>query len=340
MKHTSCIFPLLMALLMLGSCGDEETRVPEGFDIVGAWELVYMQSPDGHVDTMDVGDYTRCKIYEADSMLYSIELVSDGNQVMVVPHEMAQYSLTDTAYIENDRVTEFQVIDDTTMTTIWEGYTEVWHKACSMTDTRRQEIINIVKTYFGHSGDAEKLTNFVLSTSERELQKTNDRFLTIILGLLLAFVLLGGYFWLTLRRKREIERQLAELQKTRSVRPAPVVSAMKEAEEDFFHSTYYQELHKRIEQGNNLTMQDWEQLELEVRAVYPDFFTALRQLSGLSTLEYRVSLLTKIRCTPTEIASVLKKEKSSISSIRGRLYHKFFDKNGGAKDWDDFILSL
>ena len=90
MKYTNCIFPLLMALLMLGSCGDKGPHVFDGFDIVGAWKLAYMRSPDGHVDTMDVGGYTRCKIYEPDSMLYSIELVSDGKQVMVVPHEMAQ----------------------------------------------------------------------------------------------------------------------------------------------------------------------------------------------------------------------------------------------------------
>jgi hypothetical protein len=43
---------------------------------------------------------------------------------------------------------------------------------------------------------------------------------------------------------------------------------------------------------------------------------------------------------PIEIASVLCKDKSTISSIRKRLYKKVFDKEGSGKDWDEFILSL
>ena len=66
----------------------------------------------------------------------------------------------------------------------------------------------------------------------------------------------------------------------------------------------------------------------------------LYQIHHLSKIEYQVCMLIKIHATPTEMAAVLKREPSTISSLRGRLYHKVFDKKGGAKEWDEFILSL
>lgn len=103
---------------------------------------------------------------------------------------------------------------------------------------------------------------------------------------------------------------------------------------------YYLALRKKIEAGSNLSDSDWEQLETQLKAVYPDFSTALYQLHNISGMEYHVCLLIKVRCTPTEIAAVLKKAPSSISSARSRLFFKVFGKKGSAKDWDTFILSL
>lgn len=37
---------------------------------------------------------------------------------------------------------------------------------------------------------------------------------------------------------------------------------------------------------------------------------------------------------------VLAREANTISSLRKRLYKKVFDREGGAKEWDDFILSI
>ena len=63
-------------------------------------------------------------------------------------------------------------------------------------------------------------------------------------------------------------------------------------------------------------------------------------LYSLSTIEYQLCLLIKVRTAPTEIAAVLNKDKSTISAMRRRLYKKVFSKEGTGKDWDEFILSL
>lgn len=340
-RHTYVAIALFLgALFFLASDGKQKQEKPEGFDIVGAWELVRIEYPDGRIDTMDVSTYTRCKLYDADSMYYSIQLLTDDEQVAIIPHEMARYSLHNGEYVENGRPTAFQIIDDTTMTTVWAGYLEVMHKCTTMTDERKDEIRSIVRMAFSDEKKSTKLTNFVLSTSERELRAEKERAIFVAAFLLLVTLTLVGYFVQTLRRKRQLEKQLHELQSIRQMRPQPVALAMQEAESAFFSSEYYRALRHRIEAGNNLHQQDWDQLEQELKAVYPEFSTALYQLTGLSATEYHVCLLTKIRTTPSEIAAVVKKEPSSISSLRGRLYHKYFDRKGGAKEWDEFIMSL
>lgn len=54
-----------------------------------------------------------------------------------------------------------------------------------------------------------------------------------------------------------------------------------------------------------------------------------------------VSMLIKVGFTPGEIASVMSKSFSTISSIRSRLYKKYFSEGDSAfKNWDEFINSL
>lgn len=340
MKNIIRLLALPLAVLIMTACGQEKQSPDHGFDIAGAWELSRIEHPDGRIEIMDTGRYTRCKIYDADSTFYTIELITDGERVFIIPHEMAHYMLNDSIYTENGRITPFRIINDTTRTTVWNGYQEVFHKATTMTESRKKEICDITHTFFSANKDSGRLTNFILSTSERELQSSNQRllYISIISGLISMIMVL--YFFQVQKRKRQLERQLCELKEIRNLRPQPVTKAMKEAETDFFKSEYYLDLRKKIESGNNFTPKEWEKLEQELKGVYPDFSAALYQIYSLSRTEYHVCLLIKIHATPTEIAGVMKREPSTISSMRGRLYRKVFGKKGGAKDWDEFILSL
>jgi hypothetical protein len=57
-------------------------------------------------------------------------------------------------------------------------------------------------------------------------------------------------------------------------------------------------------------------------------------------LEYQTCLLIKLRIAPTDIATILSRDTSTISTVRSRLYKKVFDKKGGAREWDEFIMSI
>lgn len=60
----------------------------------------------------------------------------------------------------------------------------------------------------------------------------------------------------------------------------------------------------------------------------------------MSQVELQVCQLLKLGCSPSEIASALCKETSSISSIRSRLFKKVFGQKGSSKEWDEFIRTL
>jgi DNA-binding MarR family transcriptional regulator len=99
-------------------------------------------------------------------------------------------------------------------------------------------------------------------------------------------------------------------------------------------------LRRRIEAGENIKPTEWKELERQLKVVYPHFSSSLYSLYNLSPIEWQVCMLLKIRTAPVEIATVLNKDKSTISTTRRRLYKKVFGKDGSGKDWDEFILSL
>jgi DNA-binding CsgD family transcriptional regulator len=257
---------------------------------------------------------------------------------MIIAHEMGRYHIGDSLYMERDRVMPFEWVDDTTFITTFEGYKELMVRSSTMTEERMEEIRQLVRQ---HPNDADSpVKHFVLSTTERKLKAKNRIFLYIIIGMGIVAAGVAIYVWQLRKRKREVERKLAEIEEEHTLRPALVADAMKQVETEFFHSDYYLSLRHRIEQGENIRPEEWKQLEQRLKSIYPRFSSSLYGLYNLSPTEYQVCILTKIRTTPKEIADVLCKDKSTISSIRKRLYKKVFGREGSGKEWDEFILSL
>ncbi|MBQ6186478.1 MAG: hypothetical protein IJK49_00835 [Prevotella sp.] len=306
--------------------------------IFGAWVMKSETAPDGRETKSIYTQYTRCKIYDPDSTYYSVQLHAVGNEMMIISNEMGRYRLNDSVYMERDRVMPFEWVDDTTCITTFDGYKELMVRSSTMTKERMEEIRELVRK---HPNDADsEVKHFVLSTTERKLKAKNRVFLYIIIGMCFVAFGVAAYVSQLRKRKREVERKLAEIEEEHTLRPALVADAMKQVETDFFQSDYYLALRRRIEAGDNIKPDEWKDLEQHLKAIYPRFSSSLYGLYNLSPTEYQVCLLTKIRTTPKEIADVLCKDKSTISSIRKRLYKKVFGKDGSGKEWDEFILSL
>ena len=310
----------------------------KAYSVVGTWMMVSETAPDGKETSSIYTQYTRCKIYDADSTYYTVQLHAVGEDMMILAHEMGRYHLNDSVYIENGREMPFEWVNDSTFITTYEGYKEKMVRSNTMTEERKQEIRELVRKY-PNDADAP-VKHYVLSTTERKLKAENQRFLYIIIGMSLVAIGVAVYVYRLRKRKREIERKLAAIEEANALRPEPVATAMKQVETEFFQSEYYLTLRHRIEAGENIKPEEWKELDRQLKVVYPNFSNSLYALYNLSPTEYQVCMLLKIRTKPVEIAAVMNKDKSTISSIRTRLCKKVLGKEGSGKDWDEFILSL
>ena len=308
------------------------------FSIVGVWMLKSETAPDGRMTPSIYTQYTRCKIYDSDSTYYTVQLHAVGDDMPIIAHEMGKYRLNDSVYMERDRVMPFHVIDDTTFITEFNGYQELMVRSNTMTEERKEEIRQLVRKYPDESEAPVK--HYVLSTTERKLKNERALFLYIIMCMSVVAVGVAVYVYRLRKRKREIEKKLAEIEEERALRPVVVADAMKQVETEFYQSDYYMALRRRIEAGENIKPTEWKELERQLKVVYPHFSSSLYSLYNLSPIEWQVCMLLKIRTAPVEIATVLNKDKSTISTTRRRLYKKVFGKDGSGKDWDEFILSL
>ena len=84
----------------------------------------------------------------------------------------------------------------------------------------------------------------------------------------------------------------------------------------------------------------YQKMKELLNSVYTNFTERLYSLYNLTSQDYHVSLLIKVRIPPKDIAVLTAHSKESVATTRSRLYQKVFGKKGSSKDWDDFILSL
>ena len=334
---------LSLILILLSSClgQRQQTETPqtsEGFDITGVWMMVGIIDSTGIETYLELDQYTRCKIYDTDNQYCCVHLRTNGKFVWVKLHELGDYHLNDTLYEENGRITPFCIIDDSTMTTKWTDYTEIWRRSATITESRKAEILDLAR--YEQNAEGPPLRDYVLSTSERELKHTISTYHYLFIILLLIIVIVVLYAVGLAKRKRRAEENLRAVKEELSLRSTVLSDAIKQVEDDFFRSDDYITLCERIATGTNMSDDDWREMERKVNAISSGFTRKLRSLYDFSDVEYQVCLLIKLRIPHKDIAAITHRAPDSVSSIRSRLHKKILGPHGGAKEWDYFILSL
>jgi len=99
-------------------------------------------------------------------------------------------------------------------------------------------------------------------------------------------------------------------------------------------------LKQMVNQGNHIKAKEVKEIEKLLDEVYPDFRQHLSQLGNMNPLEYQVCLLLKMELSPSSIATLVLRDKSTVSLIRRRLLKKVTGRDGAPTDWDSIILSL
>lgn len=114
----------------------------------------------------------------------------------------------------------------------------------------------------------------------------------------------------------------------------------KQADSVIRDSDIMKRLQQSVEQGNHLNAKNVKDIEKLLDEVYPDFRQRLSQLGKMNPLEYQVCLLLKMELSPTSIATLVLRDKSTVSLIRRRLLKKVTGRDGAPTDWDSIVLSL
>lgn len=102
----------------------------------------------------------------------------------------------------------------------------------------------------------------------------------------------------------------------------------------------YRLLSSELQNGRIIRECLWKDVERMVNDIYEGFTDKLRENVSLNNMEKQVVLLTKLQFSPSDIAVLVGRGKSSITMLRQRLYFKIFGTEGKSKDLDDYLLSL
>lgn len=112
-------------------------------------------------------------------------------------------------------------------------------------------------------------------------------------------------------------------------------------ESDLRHSDIYMKFHSVVETESMIDEEDWNILQKELDRAYNNFTSRLYQLySGMSLMELRICYLIKISIKVTDMAKILYRSKSSVSSARTRLYKKLTGKDGNPHELDKLVTDF
>ncbi len=335
------ILSYILFFLLVCSCQHSSSNK---YHLEGAWTLTHLNYPIGETYDFPINGITYLHIYDGDSILYACRLLYTASGIIVASGSISQITLSELGngnmmYMEDDEPRPLVIVNDSVITTQKSGAVSTWKRVTDMSDVKIDEIREIIRN--DRSIDAnEEVRHYVLSTTERKLLSANHRLIYALIAVFVCLLITAQVAVAKHQKVRRADRRLREIEEEIALRPQPVRMALKEVERSFFMSDYYRQLQRGITEGKRLKAEDWQEMERQLDAVYPSFTNHLLSLYSMSELEFQTSLLIKLRVSPSDIANVLARDISTISSTRSRLYQKVFHKKGSSKQWDDFVLSI
>lgn len=99
-------------------------------------------------------------------------------------------------------------------------------------------------------------------------------------------------------------------------------------------------LHRLASVGRTAEKQDWDALHQLTNSYDGRLNTLFAGHTNLSPNEINVTILTRLRFIPTEIAVLTGMSSQSVTNTRARLLQKIFGVKGGAKEFDDRIRNI
>ena len=135
-------------------------------------------------------------------------------------------------------------------------------------------------------------------------------------------------------RYRQLEETLSKYA-TKEKNPAESFSQKK-----VFTSKAIAYLNDKITKEIILTSNEWEMVQNILNQECPNFIPRLNELRLLNETEMHICMLLKVGISPSNIAVLIGRDRSTVTVTRKRLFKKVFGVEGTSSKWDEYILSL
>ena len=332
----------LFAAFMLLGCNSGENS-DEQYVLQGVWTLHQVEYPYDRPDTYYKPERTLLRLYDSDSIMYQCWLTKTESGLIISPDLRCPVTLIDKGrgdfiYIEEDYPRPL-TLRDSVIIIQQNGVLYTWYRAEDIKREWGPEIHEIIAADTIRNDEGQQ-QSYVLSAKERSQANIIHVLIYSTIAIFILMLLVARIAHDNRRERRRLQLQLQQIQEVKLERPQAVRKAIESVEEAYFASGDYEVLQRRIATGQRLKDEDWQEIENHIRRVYPGFCSQLKGLYSMSELEYQVCLLIKLRMAPKDIAAVLARDMSTISTVRSRLYKKVFGQKGGAREWDEFIFTI
>ncbi len=318
----------LLLLLMLSACHANDPVRKDSFDATGTWQQVGFNAPSD-----------RYRIYFSDHTFVTLRCAPGDPNGTFLATGGGTFAIHGTTYVENGQKAPIHLTGDTLMT-IGRGHSGTTWKLTQVFDASTLRLIKRETRDYSYTDATGHEVIRVFSINDIQMRAKRKTMTVSIV--VLAVLALGatGYAIRSRRRRKRLERKLAQYETGRLQASDELKQALDSAEKQFRQSQCYHRLLHKVETGEPMADADWDELENHVALLSPNFRSKVYSLHKCSPQEYHVSLLLKAHFAPTEIATLICRSQSAVASVRSRLYQKVFGKKGSPKDWDDFIASL
>lgn len=102
-------------------------------DLIGVWIMQSVQV-EGHKKQTMGSEYNQIKVYRENGEYACAEVVRDGDEILILPHEYGTYTMQDGTYTECGRKGTLIMVDKTHFEGQWFNRHDYWRKVSGLPD--------------------------------------------------------------------------------------------------------------------------------------------------------------------------------------------------------------
>lgn len=178
---------------------------------------------------------------------------------------------------------------------------------------------------------------------KRQEKKTERKHTLWGFGTILSLVIIGFIGYIEYKKRKTLHSEclrLSELLELKDREAEESKVARRNAMAQLRTSKAMTLIEEKLVNGDNLTEQDWEEIEETFKCLLPDYLINLRSFHNYTEPEWRLCLLSKMELKAEAIGTLICLSQSAIYNKSRRLYKKIFGHECSQQEWDKFIKSL